>query len=177
MYSQSQINQIVKNAIANGLLDNVDVNAKSLSADSIIENMSGYSMSVDSDHVEMLYAGIVKNGNKLTLTMFGGYTYETGDIAFKVATITVPNDIWLKLVPYTQAGENRMIDQRTISIFADRQYAKTLITDMQRVTNNQLIFNFLSVNNAGLTNGVKYLFRFEATFLLSENLAPQASKE
>ena len=170
MYSQSQINQIVKNAIANGLLDDVDVNAKSLSADSIIENMSGYSFSVTEEAgwtKDIAYAGVVKNGNKLTMVISGNYT-RTSDSASsypELGTFTIPSEIGAKIYPISLD----FIDFRILEVFVSLGDSTPVRAFAEKVDGTHIKLSSYSATTLNKT----YNYRYELTFLLSENLAPQ----
>ena len=170
MYSLTQLNQIVKNAIANGLLDDVDVNAKSLSADSIIENMSGYSFSLPEDSLwtkTIAYAGAVKNGNKLTLVVSGTLTKTSASASDYpgLGNFTLPPEIATKLFPITGS----FIDFRIIDMFVSLGDSATVRVWTEK--NNNVLS--MSGYTANLEVDKTYSYRYELTFLLGDNLASQ----
>lgn len=137
----------------------------------IVEVMNGYSITPTSENINLLYAGAAKNGNKLSFAFFGTYTYKSGDVIIPFANIGIPAAIGDKIVPYELSGENRIIYSDVASLFSSRIAYKSCIAEMQKVTNSLLRIIFEGLNSSDLVAGTTYYFRFEATFLLSDNLA------
>ena len=182
MYSLTQLNQIVKNAIANGLLDDVDVNIKKvvaeeglfsgkLTAGELLENQPEYTFNKP-DNLELIYVSASKTGNKLSIVIFGSYTptsnYPSGIYAGSLSNI--PSTVGAKLIPY-QLGSEYFLDNKRISFFANNNSAIEGYADCQKTDNTNIRFALRLPS--GMVVGTKYLFRYECTFLLSANLAPQ----
>lgn len=145
-----------------------------ITAPSIIETMSGYSFlegTPSNITLGTIYAGACKNGNKLTLVWASNIKRTSAIGSFKqLASFTLPNDILGKLHPVTIGGVS-VLDVKTISAVNDMDgspvstelyFAKTSSTVEIRARASAL--------NA-LTQDVAYYIRYEATFLLSDNLA------
>lgn len=158
---------------------NVTIKTASLTSDEseiiaqkpVVEVMNGYSITPVGEKVNLLYAGAAKNGNKLSFAFFGTYTYRSGDTSFAFVDIAIPSAVGAKIVPYTFAGESRMIYSGVANLFSTRSAYKNCIVDMQKLSNSQLWLNFLNVNFSDLVDNTTYYFRIELTFLLSDNLA------
>lgn len=136
----------------------------------IVENMAGYDITLNTERATLVYGGAVKNGNKLTFAFFGTYTHQSGIANFNYAQIIIPTAVGAKLYPYTLSSENRMLYSGVINMFSTRTAYKSVIVDMQKISNGLLNLNFMAVDSAGLVVDTTYYFRFEITFLLSENL-------
>ena len=137
----------------------------------VVEVMDGYDIIPIEEKINLLYAGAAKNGNKLSFAFFGTYLYKTGDVSFGFADIAIPSAVGSKIVPYALSGEARMIYSGVANLFSSRSAYKNCIVDMQKVNDELLRINFINVNFSDLVDETTYYFRFEATFLLSDNLA------
>lgn len=149
------------NLTINGTLD-----ATKVTGNEIVEKMSGYSFH-NNNTANIVYAGAVKNGNKLTLCVFGNFVYE--DYQDKnLGWFFIPSSILAKLIPYTLAGDNQVLDNRTItlsfSLSGQNQCAGYMDKDVNKIITRIVV-------PSGLTKGATYVFRYEATFLLSDNMA------
>ena len=155
------------------------INATLVTGDAIVENMVGYSFTNynSSAHATLgcIYAGVVKNGNKITFVVFGEITrtsdfpvgddYLAGQFEF-----TMPSYIGAKLYNATIGGLNILNDEQVECIGANYE---TDFTSLPFVTlksgNTKLQLWIYRLNT--LTLNQRYTFRYERTFLLSENLA------
>ena len=97
------VNGITSKGIANtGNIANIGDIATTgkISGGEIVELMSGYSFSVSSqtEELSIIYASAVKNGNKLTLVVFGSYTRRTEDPQINpfLGEFVVPSEIAAK---------------------------------------------------------------------------------
>ena len=171
--------RVIKNLDGTVSLNVAAVKTASLTSDEseiiaqkpVVEVMNGYSITPTADNINLLYAGAAKNGNKLSFAFFATYSYKSGDTSFAFADIAIPSAVGGKIVPYTFAGETRMIYSGVANLFSSRSAYKSCIVDMQKVSNSLLRINFLNVNSSDLVDGTTYYFRIELTFLLSDNLA------
>ena len=168
-----------QDALINGTLTVNIVRASSLfgnsvTGDEIIEIMTGYAFHPSTKTnitITQVYAGIVKNGNKLTLVQFLSLE-RTGDVAGNYAQIgqfDMPLAVRNKLYPYTIAGEANTLDYRLLNAFNKSTASNVSLgcfcqknSDGASVTLNKL---------DTLTLNTEYVLRVELTFLLSENLA------
>ena len=145
-----------------------------ITAPSIIETMSGYSASVITQYVEWTpeYIGACKNGNKLTLVVFGSFTLAESGIYADVVNITIPSAVGAKLFPFTIGGDQRYLDRKTIDVNSSTNAGvnpKSAFAYVLKVSNTELK---IGLRNDALEAG-SYFFRIESTFLLSSNLAPE----
>lgn len=170
MYSEKQLKEMALSTIENA--SSINVNGK-LSANEIVENMSGYSVSNISSKITATYVGVVKNGNKITFVIFGSFTKDGSNAAFKMLEFNIPADIGVKLYPYQVGTEYTFLDNKTLSVVqSDDPYTyANMSCDIQKSNNTTLEVNARVIT--GLTTNKTYIFRYEATFLLSENLAPE----
>lgn len=144
-----------------------------ITGNSIIENMTGYSflLSADMPNNEAIYAGVCKNGNKITFVLFGKFTKtsETESSEY-VGSFIVPLEVANKLVPYSTGPSNSVLAQGATRAFHGLSFydSDELIYAILK-SNNVINFTIRGANN--LTNDVEYFYRIEQTFLLSNNLA------
>ena len=137
----------------------------------IIEKMSGYSFvpqTKENVTINMVYAGIVKNGNKLTAVAFAEVT-RTGDVAndyFRLGDFRVPADVLSKLYPYILSGDNCLSSNKLIAVSTQTAYKELLGQIYKYGSIAMFVFNA-----SELTLNTKYYLRYEVTFLLSDNLA------
>lgn len=171
MFSEKQIKELTKNFIESG---NLAVNGK-ITGNEIVENMSGYSFAKASETAnitrEFVYAGIVKNGNKLTLVVALNITrtdtFSASNV--KLGEFTLPSDVYDKLYP-TQIGGYNFLDVKVISVFKSH-YSKVDLFGYIQKGSNPITIMIDSTNVSSLELNTKYYVRYECTFLLSDNLA------
>ena len=156
-------------AIFNGNV-NVDGN---FTANSIIENMNGYgftpSDSLATYGITLNYVSAVKNGNKVTFAIAGIFVPNENTISNpSLGAITFPTSIGEKLYPDSLGALNNQY----VSFFnsANTSVSKNVRTIKTGGGNNGISFQFFGLNN-GFVLDTAYSFRFEVTFLLSENMA------
>ena len=135
--------------------------------------MSGYSFlpaTIEDASVSFVYAGVVKNGNKLTFAIFGTIT-RTSSSQLQLARFYIPNDVLAKLYPYSVGG-NSVLSQKALSCYVTSGVNNlgVEITCEFTKSSNAVIINLRKIDE--LTANTEYSFRIEQTFLLSENLVP-----
>ena len=148
---------------------NVNI-AGNFTANSIIENMSGYNYNrayLDS-RITLDYVGICKNGNKVTFVIAGKLVADS-DIAqnsiLNLGEFVVPNAVGAKLYPNydtDKIGPNRLFLGISSTSGVD---AMSYLRKWSNVS-----FNAYLVATQLLPIGT-YYFRFEYTLLLSNNFA------
>lgn len=150
-----------------------------ITANEIVENMSGYSFrtnTLSNVTLEYIYAGIVKNGNKLTSVVFAKITTASGyDKAYnKIGGFTIPEDVGAKLIPYTLGTFTTLLDFRKMTAFNSTGIgaASAIDTGCYITKTSNTTFD-IHVNMTDMVEGTSYLVRIEQTFLLSDNLIPQ----
>lgn len=161
-----------------GLLENQDISVKNvtssgnITANSIIENMEGYSFvagRVTGYSYTNNYAGAVKNGNKLTFVISLSLTKTSSatDNNPRIGSFIIPSAIGDKLISYV-VGNYNYLDNRVIQLFASDSSYLTKAGYIVKQTNTRI--NFV-VNTSSLVVDTAYHLRYEATFLLNDNLA------
>lgn len=139
----------------------------------VVETMTGYSFSsVVLTGLQISYAGVCKNGNKLTFVLAGSITKDS-DTPYNahIGKFYIPSDIMAKLYPLFE--ETSAIDTKVIGFFdksslGNNPINKNAIT-YQNTTINELAIQIIGLSSS-LNNGSTYMFRYESTFLLSDNL-------
>ena len=140
-----------------------------ITAESIIENMSGYSITPYYDaQLNPIYYSVSKTGNKLTFVFFGTITRDATKPSYlSLVSMIVPNEVKNKLYTYTLGSNTHIISANSVTIFADMDTTKNIRFVFEKWTNNlDVVLRGLDT----LTDGAKYFFRIEQTFLLSNNL-------
>ena len=145
-----------------------------ISGDEIIEKMSGYSFEAGTSTLasfDYRYVGVVKNGNKLTFTIFVEITALsnlTGNSNLALGTFTIPAEIGSLLYPSLIGGQN------ILAGFKVQQYGGYLNSAIDgyayayKPDGTHVGFGVYSGN---YTEGDVKTARIELTFLLSDNLA------
>ena len=161
------------NEVQIGTKLNVDGN---FTANSIIENMSGYSFEKKESTADIEYtydyASAVKNGNKITFAIFGSITkkssFNSNQIHF--GTFIIPSEIGEKLFSVTIGGLPTLgISNVNFSTGLGLSTQKIIPLSSFKASNTQIGIYFYSPGE--LSNDIKYTYRFEVTFLLSDNMA------
>ena len=141
-----------------------------ITAPSIVETMSGYSFTKDSDlatnGVSLNYVGVVKNGNKLTFIISGVFTRNsnTTNNVF-VGHLLIPATVGEKLYLNSLGA----LDNKSVNFFNSTTSHTSLPMRTGKGSNTSLGITIYATG--GLTLDTPYEFRYETTFLLSENLA------
>lgn len=156
-------------AIFNG---NVNI-AGNLTADSIIENMSGYSAVLVSNTgltISPVYVGVCKNGNKLTFVFAGNITVDDADYEKYVylCQFNIPSSVADKLYSTNISGLN-VLDCRKLLVFDSADNFQNPLEKSgywQKGGNTTYPRAYLP----DLTVGHTYYIRYELTLLLSNSL-------
>lgn len=139
-----------------------------ITAPSIIENMSGYSIkNVNAIVDEMIYASVCKNGNKITFVIFGTIT-PVAQTNYNIVQFTIPEAVGEKLYPFTSGAVVNLLEVKNASCFTDSTSITDAIMRVRKESNTTITFELRAQS---LTANTQYHLRFECTFLLSENLA------
>ncbi len=188
MFSEEQLKRLIENSSseilnaikgkiiqANGIdvSGNADISGY-IHGGEIVETMNGYSASIASQETfeyEGVYFGIVKNGNKLTIVLALNLTKPTGESErlCELGYLTIPSSIGQKLFS-TQVGAYSFLDNKILPILSDFSNYVLCPAFISKDSNTSLRFVLDTTNMVADT---KYYVRYEATFLLSENLVPQ----
>lgn len=140
-------------------------------ADEIVEQMTGYSFTAGDSlptETNITYAGVVKNGNKLTfaiaMSILLSEATSTGNL---IGTFTIPSDIGEKLFPFIIGGSH-YLDVKDIFFAKDGTSGVNAKGRFIKNSNTEIVLNLRYENFQANT---QYYGRFECTFLLSDNLA------
>lgn len=146
----------------------------------VVEVMNGYrfsnSVAIENITLDFLYVGAVKNGNKLTIAVFGEITKTgTPNPGFINAGITlyIPQSVDEKLTPSTIGGVSAALSDKQLLLIGQTYTSYiTLPVILQLYGHNGTTpyFNLCIYSLNDLELNTKYTFRYEETFLLSENL-------
>lgn len=138
---------------------------------SIIEDMgSDYSFvkqTTPKGTLNYLYAGIVKNGNKVTIVNTFEFTPSQGaNDAVTTGRFMMPTDVMSKIVP----SSGSLVDVKTAPAIVNAYSIPIEVPSYVTKYDNRSVYtNIGLVQN--LVVGTTYLFRQEVTFLLSDNMA------
>lgn len=162
-------------------LASIDASGK-IEGGEILEKMSGYSF-IKNDEIpeefvfDWLYVGVVKTGNKITFIQFCSIkrtAEHTGNDFVSLGRLTIPQAVGSKLYPHTISGL-QAVANLNVQLFGSAQSTQNVRAVLiQKNSDTQLQTYLYGVNN--LTLNQEYVFRVEATFLLSENLTPSQSE-
>lgn len=147
-----------------------------ITANSIIENMAGYSFTKQT-HTnitnEIIYAGAVKNGNKLTLVVFQKFTRTGTAYYIPFGEFSLPLDIANKIYTYAIGGGTANVCEVKKCEFipnVDSGY-NSAISSPVIIYKSGSSLTIRNYSPDDFTLNQEYLIRFEVTFLLSDNLA------
>ena len=161
-FSKASSSKFVKYKVINAPSWNLD--------ETIFLNVSFSPATIEDASVNFVYAGVVKNGNKITFAIFGTIT-RTSASQLQLARFYVPEAILAKLFPY-QVGQSSILSQKELSCFVTSGVNNlgVEITCEFTKSSTTVIINLRKVDE--LVANTEYSFRIEQTFLLSENLVP-----
>lgn len=149
------------------------ISAPSVTGDSIIENMSGYSYA-DLSHpnitVNYIYAGVAKTGNKLTVVLAFNATPTTIDSTLtSIGRFILPAAVLANLYTTTIAGYGDALSVGEISFYQYINNPKNIPFLVQKGSTGITINIY---NSSVWSANTTYYGRLELTFLLGDNLAP-----
>ena len=150
-------------AIFNG---NVNI-AGNLTADSIIENMTGYSFVPSWTGIRWAYVGCVKNGNKLTIALAGQFNGTEAVNAYGTKILGqfyIPAEVGNKLYPIQTGGHLTYLKVNAFSSFYNSISFNVYASKPQPY---QLGINLATID--AIPADYTGEFRIEITFLLSDN--------
>lgn len=152
-------------------LNKVNNFEKAITSPSIVEDMEGYSFSkntIENATMNVIYAGVVKNGNKLTFALLIEFT-RTGTLSFgDIGTFSIPSSVASKLYPAPLTPLNDSLGAKVVNFYASYN-TKVAIDSVAIKGTNSIYFRIYGLSS--LTQDTKYQARIEVTFLLSDNLA------
>ena len=177
---KSSLDDLAENVVVNKetntteISGNLDVGVN-FTANSIIENMSGYNFFpevLDNEHrtITYSYAGVVKTGNKITFAIAGTITTKDANSSTSFGRFSIPLSISNKLYPTTIGEISNILDIKAITLSATGYSIKQIpVTTFKSYGGTSIEQSMYNLNE--LTIGTVYHFRSEITFLLSDNLA------
>lgn len=147
------------------------LNATKVTGDEIIENALPYIYEkVESANYEYeyIYAGAVKNGNKLTLVVALNLTKKTGALDYSVGlgNIYLPQSVYDKLYP-TNVGQYPFLDVKEFAVFNSHTSSVNVKGYVEKTGGYA---KFLLGATQNMVVDTKYYVRYEVTFLLSNSL-------
>lgn len=150
---------------------NVNI-AGNLTANSIIENMAGYAGEISASlsanlTVSITYAGIVKNGNKLTFTLAGSITKTASEAGSRIYNFYIPSAVGQNLYPMSIDNIDGL-SFKELYLASAYYDGVTIKIRLNKTANNFLILEFYGLGN--MVVNTDYIFRYEDTFLLSDSL-------
>ena len=147
----------------------------SISGDTIIETMTGYGFQAQAGTnvtYSFVYAGCVKNGNKLTFVFALNIT-ATANISAgtqrSICRFFIPSSIGNALYPTTIGGAD-LLDDKKGSFIPSTDF-KTIadgVVYCQKIDSERISFSAVL---PAINSGETYYLRHEVTFLLSDNMA------
>ena len=139
-----------------------------VTANELLERMSGYSFNKTGVTPTLNYVGVVKTGNKITFAISGVYTRSSADGSnLSLGVFSVPEAIANKLYP-NSLGALANVD---LALFNSTTEYTSLPTRMSKSADGSLPITMYHASI--LTEDVAYEFRLEITFLLSDNLVAE----
>lgn len=160
-------------SVSGNLTVSSEISGNAITGNSIIENMSGYSFnptpSTDKIDITYIYAGVVKNGNKITFALAFNITNKTDDTAIDIyPSFLIPNTIAAKLNPTTIHNFDALAIIEANAPTTTSGTSKPFSALIYK-SGSAVVFN-ISSSLAGFQKDVQYYVRVEQTFLLSDNL-------
>lgn len=165
MHTKKEIQDDAIDALA---IEGVTISDGKITAPEILEINEGYSFrkSAAAANFDIKYAGAVKTGNKLTLTVSGIIT-KGASVYASMGQFVIPPDIWSMLVPL----RDNIIDTHRIYVNnATSRQGEALDTGLGKGNSNDNL-DIYTYGSNNLANETEYIFRYEVTFLLGDNLA------
>lgn len=154
------------------LSGNVNIDGN-ITANSIIEKMTGYSLAVKDASFTNAFIGVVKNGNKLTIALAGTFTPSQEILTagiIRLARINIPASIYNKLVPISPPY---ILTANQTLLFTSQSDFYPVAWKAENNYSNAVNINLVTLTNQNLQVGVNYAMRIEMTFLLSDNLVSE----
>lgn len=153
--------------VGNLLNGDLNVNGDITASGNITQSMVGYSYTPQpAQGITLNYVGVSRIGDRLTFAIAGTLAKYAGMPSnITLGYFVVPADVAANLYPNTLGA----LDNKTISFFNGTTSFKNLCTRMSKSGTTNLPVTLYSTYD--LTDGQTYEFRYEVTFLLSENLA------
>lgn len=162
--------QTIAPAIVNA---ETSISAPSITGDSIIENMSGYSMALNpitNLTEEVVFGGVVKNGNKLTIVFAINLT-KTDTLAGSqfLLQANIPSAVGSKLYQTTIGGYSALGLFNASAVHGSSTIISLKVL-VEKPDDTKIKFYLQSDTINSLPLNEKTYLRIEQTYLLSDNL-------
>ena len=146
------------------------LNATNVTGNSIVENMVGYSFNEGSSTAKTLnYAGVVKNGNKITFVA-AFELFSDSEISSYTSIVlgrfTIPSAVGQKLF----SNSLGYLDIRAGITYKTTTSTKNILLLAEKISNTEIRLQ-LNTLASTIPANERYVGRYELTFLLSDNLA------
>lgn len=164
-------NAVISGSVSTPILTSQNENIEAQKP--VVEVMAGYAFTQLPQQYGTLsvsYAGAVKNGNKLTLAVAGTYEKASDGSNEAIGRFTIPLNVNAKLFPFYITGIGNVLEFKSVG-FVDTSNGAILSPTLRLIKNQYGSLNIYIQAVHGLTTGHTYYFRYEVTFLLSDNLA------
>lgn len=160
-------------SISGNLTVSGSISGSAITGDSIIENMSGYSISALAVSntkwtIDPVYLGVCKNGNKLTIVYALNITRLDSEHDINLMQLSLPASVGAALYPTNIGGQN-VLSNQVIQAFSGEKAYVNVFGEMYKQGASGVRLWLLGDN---LVVNTKYYVRYEVTYLLSENLVP-----
>ncbi len=152
------------------------INGTKVTGNEIVEAMSGYSYIQPTPLAgltrEIIYAGAVKNGNKITCAIAMNLTRtDTITDAVSLGVINMPQSVLDKLYP-VRIGTTDLLSVTNLLLKSSFSGEGISVPAYVGKGSGGLFFGFTNVTAINtMTLNTKYYVRIEVTYLLSDNLA------
>ena len=178
---KSSLDDLAENIVVNKETNTTEISGNvnvdgNFTANSIIENMNnGYTFNpevLDNEHrtLTYTYAGVVKTGNKITFCIDGTITTKDANSSTSFGRFSIPLSIGNKLYATTIGEISNILDIKAITLSATGYSIKQIpVTTFKSYGGTSIEQSMYNLNE--LSIGTIYHFRYEVTFLLSDNLA------
>ena len=149
---------------------NVDGN---FTANSIIENMSGYRFQKETNEaLTYTYAGICKNGNKITFAIACKLNFNSIPMNITLGTFILPISVYNKLFPMAYGQSNNILSVKAVTLYKNENESKTLNVRFTKSNYAGYVdITLYPLQSAEIETNTDYILRYEETFLLSDNMA------
>lgn len=135
---------------------------------SIIENMDGYGftpITVADVTKNMIYAGVCKNGNKITFVLYLTLEQSVAKTEISLGRFSFPSSIGDKLIPFY----SNWLEMKRSRCFLSLTSGVDCTTLIVKTSSTGITFFLEDISS--LATNTEYILRIESTFLLSDNLA------
>lgn len=170
--SSAAVGAIAGQTIAPSVVNaTTSIDAPAITGNSIIETPRNYTFQKHSG-VSYAYAGICKNGNKITFAIACTLNWSSIPVSQALATIVLPLDIYNNLFPMTYGGSNNILSVKSVCLYKnENEFVPLNVRFVKSSSPGYVTITLYPLGSASIDPNTDYILRYEETFLLSENLA------